>query len=153
MDPASAVISFVGFAASLATLVAVVVDSAKTLHNLQQQLRAAPDNVKRLLERFQNLQNLLQTIQTLSQRHIDTEVPEGLRQIWEAAATPLTEYINNFHVVVTRLKQRLNKSRGSSVKFWLRTYDLFSEQKVTGFDKKFQSHLDTLQFIKACIIE
>ncbi|MCJ1432871.1 hypothetical protein MMC27_002229 [Xylographa pallens] len=153
MDPASAVITFVGFAASLAALVAVVVDSAKTLNNLQKQLRAAPDNVKRLVVRFEILQSLLQEVQARSQVHGETEVPEGLRQIWEALAAPLKEDMDTFHVVVAGLEQTLNKSKGSSLKFRLRIRDFFSEPKVSEFEQKFQSHLGILQFIRTSIID
>ncbi|MCJ1384631.1 hypothetical protein MMC17_007749 [Xylographa soralifera] len=153
MDPASAVITFVGFAASLATLVAVVVDSAKTLNNLQQQLREAPDNVKRLVERFKVLQSLLQGVQALSQAHGETEVPEGLRQVWDASAASLTEDMEAFHAVVGRLEQALKKSKGYPVKFGLRTRGFFSEPKVTEFEQKVHNHLDILQFIKASIID
>ena len=153
MDPASAVITFVGFAASLAALVAVVVDSAKTLNNLQQQLRAAPDTVKRLVKRFEVLQNLLQEVQAHSQVHGETEVPEGLRQIWESLAAPLKEDMDTFHVVVASLEQTLNESKGSSLKFRLRLRGFFSEPKVSEFEQKFQSHLGTLQVIRTSIIE
>ncbi|MCJ1397808.1 hypothetical protein MMC11_001004 [Xylographa trunciseda] len=153
MDPASAAITFVGFAASLATLVAVVVDSAKTLNNLQQQLRAAPENVRRLVKRFGILQNLLQVVQALSQAHGETEVPEGLCQIWEGAAAQLKDDMDAFGTLVARLEQALNSSKGSAMKFRLRSRDFFSEPKVTEFEQKFRAHLDTLQLIKACITD
>ncbi|MCJ1388436.1 hypothetical protein MMC18_001283 [Xylographa bjoerkii] len=153
MDPASAAITFVGFAASLATFVAVVVDSAKTLSNLQQQLRDAPKNVARLVERFEILQNLLQEVQAVSIAHGENELPESLRKIWKASAAQLKDDIENFRVLIARLEQTLNNSKGSSVKLRLRTRDFFSESKVSEFEKRLSIHFGTLQLIRASILD
>jgi hypothetical protein len=48
MDPASAIIASIGLAATLTTLLGLVVDSSKTLYDLQRKLRQAPEGILRL---------------------------------------------------------------------------------------------------------
>ena len=59
MDPASATVAFVGFAASLATLAGLVIESAKTIKEFCSKFESAPDDLERILATLQQLELLL----------------------------------------------------------------------------------------------
>lgn len=81
MDPASAGVAFVGFAASLATLAAVVANSSKTLYDLRNKLKDAPEDVRRLIQAFKFLKGLLAEIQARLNEHGDTDVSQRLQEL------------------------------------------------------------------------
>ncbi|KAA6413975.1 MAG: hypothetical protein FRX48_02337 [Lasallia pustulata] len=49
-----------GLAASLVTLLGLAANSCKTLHDLQQQLRSAPEDIQRLVSKVETFRELLQ---------------------------------------------------------------------------------------------
>lgn len=69
MDPASAVVAFIGVAASLTTLAALVIDSSKTLFNVHRKVKNAPEDIRTLCRQLNALQCLLYEAQDLVRDH------------------------------------------------------------------------------------
>jgi len=59
MDPASATVVFVGFAASLGTLAELLIQSAQTIEDLCRKFRRAPNDLKRFCAALKRLELLL----------------------------------------------------------------------------------------------
>ena len=75
MDPVTATVAFVGFGASLITLVAAVGDTSKAFFELQRKFKDAPKSTVRLQQDLQNIQLLLVAIKNRSLEYEGIDVP------------------------------------------------------------------------------
>ena len=91
MDPASATIAVVGFAASLATLAGLVIESTKTINGLCSKFKRAPDDIKRFLVTLQQFEALLKLLKDRTSHYTDTELPQELKQFWLTSAFQMEE--------------------------------------------------------------
>jgi len=153
IDPASAVISFIGFTASISTLAALVIDSAKTLYNLQSQLKNAPEDVHRLLRQLQIFEKLLDEIRARSREHGDMGVPDTLQEIWQISATQIEEDLIGFTKVLRSLQRRLNGYSVSSNLVRLRVMKFFYDDDLVKFQRRLSSHHQSMGVIQLFISE
>jgi hypothetical protein len=82
MDPASATVAFVGFAASLATVAAVVVDSSRTLHDVYKSVKNAPREIQRMDQKSKRLHKMILEVQRMSEDLHDGEPPPFIHEFW-----------------------------------------------------------------------
>ena len=153
MDPASAAVASVGFAASLATLVAVVVDSTKTLYNLQSQLRNAPENAQRLYRQLQFLEQLLRQIEAKSASLEAQNVPQELQEIWKSIVGELERDMNNFRNGASKLLQQLKVPSLSTKMVRLRIKTFLREDGVEKFAHRITLQQETLKLVLLLIDE
>ena len=136
MDPASAVITFFGFAASLSTLAAVVIDSSRKLYNLQAQMKNAPEDVHRLLGQLKVFESLLGEIQMRSHEHGNTNVPETLQNVWRSSSAQIGEDVSSFARILAGLQRRLAGSKVSSKLLRLRVMKFFYDEDIARFQRQ-----------------
>ena len=153
MDPASAAVAFVGFAASLATLVAVVIDTSKTIYNLGSKLRHAPKDVERLLFEFEIFGGLLKEIRSRAEEHGDANTPPGLRELWAVSASQMQNDMENFQSVILKLSVLLKGTISSSALVRLRIRSLFSESAVTRYRQQITAHHGILTLVQSLMSE
>ncbi|OAG39453.1 Pyrroline-5-carboxylate [Fonsecaea monophora] len=104
MDPASASVAFIGFAASLTTLAGLVVDSVQTLSELRRRLIHAPEELERLLSVLRQHKSILLELRDRIRVFTPEELPAELRQFWEENNTQMAaDY--------ARLKEHAEKIR------------------------------------------
>lgn len=149
MDP----VTIVGFAASLATLAAVLVDSSKTLYNLRDKLHDAPDDVRRLVRQFKIFEGLLEGIQARIQEHEDLGLRQGLQELWEGSAEQMHRDMEDFKVIVSRLHRLLEGPTISSKLIRLRIRHFFNEDTVAKYQRQISAHIETLTMIQIFISE
>ena len=153
MDPASAGIAFVGFAASLATLAAVVANSSKTLYNLRNKLKDAPEDVKRLVQDLKALETLLEEIQTRLDEHGDAGLSQRLQELWADSAAQMQEDMEDFQTVIARLDRYLNGPTVSSKHIRSRIRHYFDEDAIAKYQRKISAHTETLTLIQLFMSE
>ncbi|MCJ1251001.1 hypothetical protein MMC30_008232 [Trapelia coarctata] len=151
MDPASVVITFVGFAASISTLGAAVIDSSRTLYNLQAQLKNAPDDVHRLLRQLRIFETLLGEIQIRSQEYGNLVVPEPLQEIWRSSAAQIEDDVHGFAKILAGLQRRMTGPRISSTLIRLRLVKFFYDEDIARFERHLSNHYQTLKIIQLFI--
>ncbi len=142
-----------GFAASLATLSAVVVNSSKTLYNFRHKLQNTRDDVKRLLNQFEIFEGLLEEIQRIAQQLGSPGIPRGLQNLWEGSSAQMQEDMERFEDVVTRFDRLLQAPSISSKKLRLRMRHIFDEDTVAAFQRQISAHTETLTLIQALLQE
>ncbi|KAL9116801.1 MAG: hypothetical protein Q9187_006669, partial [Circinaria calcarea] len=80
---------YVGFAASIEILAAVVANSSKTLYDLRNQLKGVPEEVRRLIGSFTVLEKLLEEIQARLNEYEDVRVSPRLQELWTDSAAQM----------------------------------------------------------------
>ena len=115
MDPASATVVSIGLAASLTTLLGLVVDSSKTLYDLQRKLRHAPKSVLRLQQDLQDYGALLFKIQTRFREKGDIDVPQDWQELWQSFASQMEQEMEDFKAIIARYGQKTESSAGKKV--------------------------------------
>ena len=151
MDPATAVMASAGFGASLATLVALVIDISKTTRDLARKLRYAPKNVERLIYDFEIFSSLLKEIQTAVKEDGETNTPRRLRKLWAASAAQMQNDMEEFQSVVSRLSNLMHEKSSSSALMRLRIRHLSSEAIVTRYQQRMSVHLRTMTMVQTII--
>src|SRR5436305_7940827 len=104
MDPASATVAFVGFAASVATLAGLLIESAKTINELCSKFKRVPDDLKRFLASLQQLELLLALLKDRTSYYADEDLPQGLKQFWLDNAFQMEEDYNKLGKLVRKLQ-------------------------------------------------
>lgn len=140
-----------GFAASIATLTAVVLDSSKTLYNLRKKLQNTPDDVRRLVRQVQVFEGLLQAVRRALQANGDLGVPQDLEELWEGSTDLMREDMERFKLAVSRLQHLLDGPDVSSKMIRLRIRQIFNEDTVKSFQERISSHIETLTLIQTTI--
>lgn len=84
-----AAVTFVGFAASLVTLIAVVGDSAQTVHTLWNNFRDSPTNLKRQGHAIAENEALLKDMQAVSEAYEQVGIPESLLSRWKSTSSKI----------------------------------------------------------------
>ncbi len=147
MDPASASIALVGFAASLATLAAVVIDSSKTLYNVRTRLRDAPKDIKRLSRKLKEFEALVAEVQDKMQRHRFRYTTSFIKDAFESAAEQMYQDMTEFGNIIEKLKGLLDTSSSSPRLLALRIRYILDESTVQEYQRLISSHVGTLALL------
>lgn len=122
MDPASAGVALVGFAASITTLTAVALDSSRTLYSIRKKLQSTPEDVRRLIRQVRVFEGLLAAIRDLG-------VPQDLQEIWEESINQMREEMQQFNPVVSSLQRLLDGPTVSSKMIRLRIRRILTRRR------------------------
>jgi hypothetical protein len=148
MDPASAAVAFVGFSASVVTLCGLVAESTRTLYELQDKVRNAPEELRRILTTFQSLEILLVEVQRLSSDVGVTNTPSHLKEAWMSAVRPLESDVVSFrgwlfhHFKIDR-DEDLGKKQGVG----RRVRVFFAEERIKTFYRTITLHIAQLSIL------
>ena len=140
-------VTFVGFAASLVTLIAVVGDSAQKVHMLWCNFRDSPTNLKRLSHAIAENEALLKDMQALSDAYERVGIPESLLSRWESTSTTVR---NDFRELNIEMSKILECSKGIGITrkdLKRRVRHFFSEKLLENRCQQLSSHKADLSYI------
>lgn len=133
MDPASAAVAFVGFGASIGTLLGLVIDGSRTLYEMQARIKEAPEEFSRICDAVKSLECTLNEILCRSRELDELDVTADIRQSWAITT-------NHLEVALRSLRGWLNQNFGSSEshaigqkQFRQRLKLLFADKKIERF--------------------
>lgn len=147
MDPVSASVAFVGFAASMTTLVALVVDSSKTLYNVRRKLKNAPEDIRRLSRQLREFECLLSEFQKRMRDHQVEYTASGMEMLFTTAVTTMEKDMDDFQCTVQRLKGPLSAPASPRKRLELRIRHVLQEERVQQYQRLIASHVGTLTFL------
>lgn len=152
MDPVSATaVAVVGFAASIATLSAVVIDSCKTILNVWHSLKDAPEDVQRLLKTMRKLgQIILDVGKVAVQSSNDPSRPDS-QQCWVEHIEQMVEDWEILHNKINKLQAKLTAKTFSGKNLSARIRKFFSEDDILKYENILSGHLQI--FIAMCSVQ
>ncbi|KAF2114230.1 hypothetical protein BDV96DRAFT_633020, partial [Lophiotrema nucula] len=142
MDPASATVAFVGFAASITTLTATLFNSCKTLRDLCHDLGNAPQDLHRLLRNVQILERMVIQVKQTGTEIVSDESMAHLDAYWKNNATDMETDLQGFHQKVSKLQSGLDKPSVTSKHVRARFYKVFTESDIAHYERLLSQHLD-----------
>lgn len=151
MDPASAAVAFVGFAASIASLSAVVVNSCKTMHNVWHSLKDAPQDVRRLLRKMKTLEKVILEIGTAAVQFSNDPSRQYSQQHW---VDHIEEMVDDWTILgdkISKLQANLTAKTSSGKHLRARVRKFFSEDDILKFENILSGHLQI--FIVMCSVQ
>ena len=98
-----AAVTLVGFAASLVTLTAVVVDSARTVHNLWTTFRDSPTTLKRLSDVIAENEALLKDMQAVIDAYERVGIPDSLISRWKSASSSVCDDFRELNMEMSKI--------------------------------------------------
>ncbi len=147
MDPMSASVAFVGFAASLATLAALVVDSSRTLYNIRRKLKNAPEDIRRLSRQLTEFECLLLEVQERMRDHRVEYAASGIEMLFATAVNNMGKDMGDFGCTVQRLKGSLSAPASPRKLLGLRIRHILQEERVQEYQRLIASHIGTLTLL------
>lgn len=147
MDPASAAVVFVGFAASIASLSAVVVNSCKTIHNVWHSLKDAPQDVRRLLKKMKTLEKVILEIEKVVVQFGEDTSKLDSQQYW---VDQLLEMVDDFTILkekINNLQANLTAKTLSRKNLGARVRKFFSEDEILKYEGILSGHLQTFNIM------
>ncbi|MCJ1477115.1 hypothetical protein MMC13_005786 [Lambiella insularis] len=147
MDPASAGIAFVGFAASIATLAAVVVDSCQTLHDVCKSFREAPADIRRLYTKVLRLERMIQETKKIGEEFHGDPPPVDLQTFWNEIVIDVEKDFRILQEKITKLRASLENKSWSTKHFSARFRKFFADEEIKKLERIISYHLDTFQYM------
>jgi hypothetical protein len=151
MDPASATIASIGLAASLTTLLGLVVDSSKTLYDLQRKLRQAPEGIVRLQQDLRSFQDLLLEIKTRVDQYEFVGLPQSFRVLWENFALHMKLDLENFKATISKYNDQLDSPVRKKGR--LLVGHVLEENTIEEYRRRIFGHIGSLSLVQALINE
>ena len=143
MDPITAV----GFGASIATLLAIVIDVFKTLHSIQAKVKNASQDVRRFASQFETSEKLLKEIEARSVESMN--IPLGLQQIWQSVATQIEDDMKELQKVVSKFCRQQDESKVMR----LRINIFFKKENVEKYQRQVSMHHEMLKLVISLVSE
>lgn len=147
MDPVSASVAFVGLAASLTTLAALVVDSSRTLYNVRRKLKNAPEDITRLSRQLREFECLLSEVQERMRDYRVEYAASGMEMLFATAVTYMGKDMGDFECTVQRLKGSLSAPASPRKLLGLRIRHVLQEERVQEYQRLIASHIGTLTLL------
>jgi hypothetical protein len=141
MDPASAAVAFVGFAASLTTLAGLVIESAKTISELCNKLKHAPDDLKHFLANLKQYELLLSMLKDLVSEYSADELPPQLKQFWLDNAIYMKKDYDILYSLTQKLEFKLDGKTASTKHFRARFLCFFRSGEMRDFGSRLPDHI------------
>lgn len=152
MEPVSATaIAVVGFAASITTLSAVVVDSCKTIHNVWHSLKDVPADIHRLLGKMKILEQVILEMRTVAVQFRTDPSRLDSQQCW---VKHIEEMVDDWTVLndkINRLQANLTAKTSSGKNLRARVRKFFSEDDILKYENILSGHLQI--FIAMCSMQ
>ena len=140
----SAAAALVGFAASLATLSALVIESSRTLYNVQRRWKGASDDVKNLARQLQQFQSLLDEVQRRVSQSQHGQSSSGLEVLFAAAIKGAQQDLEDVGRRLQRLRDLLCRSPTAKTPIELRIRHIMQESAMQEHQRKISSHIGAL---------
>jgi len=115
MDPASASVAFIGFAVSLASIAALVVDSSKAIYKVCKSLKDAPSDIQRLQRKIKRLEEIVLKIKTAASDFCDASVQVHVEEYWFSHMAELEDDLDLFKAKIIALHTALEKKSLSKI--------------------------------------
>lgn len=147
MDPASAAVAFIGVAASLTTLAALVIDGSTILFNVHRKVKHAPEGIRRLCRQLNAFQCLLDEAQHLVRDHGPNHAAADLGTVFAMAIEHMLDDLRDFKDTIQKLKGLMSHSTSSKDLFVLRVRHIFKEDGVREYQRLICSHVATLTLL------
>ena len=145
MDPASAGVAFVGFSASLITLVGLAADSWKTLYNLQNKLKHAKGDIRRLCDKLQLLQRLMRELEKTVGNFGD--VSQKIKDLWKDQSSQMEQDMKGFKAVVDNLEKLLDGKSISKLNVRAHAKLALSDDVVAQYEGCLAQHIQFLELV------
>lgn len=146
MDPASAAVAFVGFAASIATLSAVVANSCKTIHNVWHSFKDAPQDVHRLIKKMKRLEKVISEIERNVVQFGEDPSSLDSQQCW---VDQIKEMVDDFAIFDDKINNLKALTAKTSAKkhLWARARKFLSEDDILKYERILSDHLQTFNLM------
>ena len=142
-----AAVTFVGFAASLVTLIAVIGDSAQTVHTLWSNFRDSSTNLKRLSHAIAENEALLKDMQAVSDAYERVGIPQSLLSRWNSTCNNVH---NDFRDLNMEMSKILECTKGSEITrkhLRRRVRHFFSEKVLEDRCRQLSAHKADMSYI------
>jgi len=140
MDPASVII---GFTASLATLVGLVIQSAKTLYEAQSHFKEAPQDIKRLSHQIREFEALLRQVQLQLNVECGSQT-SAIRALINISAQRMQDDLKEYDTSFQKLNSILDEPCSNRKLFGRRIRHILTESKVTKYQQLISSYSERL---------
>jgi hypothetical protein len=147
MDPASATVAFIGVAASLTTLAALVIDASKTLSNVHRRVKNAPKDIERLCWQLNTFQCLLVEAQNLVKDHGPDYAVSDVGSVFATAIQHMLDDLCDFKDTIQKLKGLMSHTASFKGRFVLRVRQIMNEDGVRRYQRLICSHVATLTLL------
>lgn len=152
MEPVSATaVAVVGFAASIASLSAVVINSCKTIHNMWHSLKDAPEDVHRLLRKMQTLGQVIMEMGTVALRFSNDSSRLDSQQCWLEHIEEMVDDWTILNDKINKLQANLTAKTLSGKNLSARVRKFFSENDILKYENILSGHLQI--FIAMCSMQ
>ncbi|KAJ9609399.1 hypothetical protein H2200_005726 [Cladophialophora chaetospira] len=151
MDPACASIALIGFAASLATLAGLVIESAQTLTALCLKLSNAPADLKRFLLVLQQHEALLVELRARVTFFTDDEIPMALQLLWQQNITQMAADYTQLKTAVNRIKAWFGGESTTNKNIRARVRSFFIAPEILQLQEHLRDHVDRFHIVLSMI--
>lgn len=141
LDPASAAVAFIGFAASLEALVAVAATSSKGVYGLWCSLRDAPEKLNELIEVVKEDQLVLSELRTLSQSLSPGAFTASMQSLWQLVQTHMRIDLDVLNSKIAKI-QDTPTSTHRNIRSRFKTY--FGDEELKELCQKLLRHKSNL---------
>jgi hypothetical protein len=153
MDPASATVAFVGFAASLATLAGLLIQSVQTIDDLCHKLKRAPDDLKRFCDDLKRLELLLGLLKDRTSHYAEGDLPQELLLFWHDNASQMEKDYHNLDKLISKLQRCFDGYSVSKKHVTARVRMFFSCEEILEFNKRLSGHVGKFSLALSMINE
>ena len=148
LDPASASIAFVGFTASLVTLVAATTNSAQSVHDLWKSIGNTPKEVKALLRQLRRLEDLVHCLQNCN--FSNAPLSRSIAAQWEDSTKEIECDMREVHELVLKLHRLLSKPT-TLQKVQARLRYVLAENTILRYQQRLQYHCGQLTLMLSVV--
>ena len=142
-----AAVTFVGFAASLVTLIAVVGDSAQTVHTLWNNFQESPTNLKRLSHAIAENEALLKDMQAVSDAYERVGIPESLLSRWKSTSSRIQDDFRELNKEMSKILECTKGSEITKKHLRRRVRHFFSEKVLEIRCQQLSTHKADMSYI------
>ena len=142
-----AAVTFVGFAASLVTLIAVVGDSAQTVHTLWSNFRDSSTNLKRLSHAIAENEALLKDMQAVSDAYERVGIPQSLLSRWTSTYNDVCNDFRDLNMEMSKILECTNGSEITRKHLRRRVRHFFSEKVLEDRSRQLSAHKADMSYI------
>ena len=147
MDPLSTSVAFIGFAASLTTLAALVINSSKILYKVRSKLKDAPEDIRRLYRQLKEFECLLSEIQERIRDYPSEYAALGMETLFTSAVHYMHQDLGDFESSMLKLKDLLLAPASRRKYLALRIRYVLQEDRVQRYQYLISSHVGTLTLL------
>lgn len=150
MDPTSASVAFVGFAAGVATLAGLAAESWQTLYNLLDKLKHASEDLRRLTDKLRAVDLLLTELKKAVVN--DDDVSADVKALWDDCSGQMEADLVEFNTLILHLKKKMDTESVSGFNVRMRVKWVFSDEKIKLYNDQLASHIQCLDMIQGSIV-